>query len=208
MAFRDVDLYVRVTALAVIALIDKTGLLQDDDEEQREKVARLVFDQEPRVRKAVGGFFRGLWNERTEQLKTEWAGARGGKKKRGAGISEEDMDTMLEWKGLAGLLVGTAQSLEDANNEASKSKVQSLLPVTDQAMTRAIAAVEALWNDFEVLQDWEKLVDYLLIDHSTAEDDAWLLSEEEEGFMIQILIACIKKEDSVSGGLTGQAEHP
>lgn len=197
MALRDVDLAVRVAALSVIALIDKTGILQDEDEDLRTKVARLVFDNEPRVRKAVGNFIHGMWDEKLERLKTEWTGARGNKKKRGANITEQEMGDMLEWKALAGLLVDTANSLENATAEASTSKQQSLVPASSQSMTRATAAVEALWAEFPMLQDWEKLVDYLLHDHSTAKQDIWLLSEEEEDLMIQVLIACIKKEDKV-----------
>jgi len=198
MALRDVDLSVRVTALSVIAVIDKTGILQDEDEEPRDKVARLMFDHEPRVRKAVGGFVHGMWEEKATKLKTDWAGARGSKKKRGAGIVEGEMNAMLEWKALATLLVDTANALEGPAAEASTSKQSSLVPASSQSMTRATAAVEAIWERFEALQEWEKLVDYLLLDHSTAEQDMWLLNDDEEDFVIQVLIACIKKEDKVS----------
>lgn len=198
MALRDVDLSVRVTALSVIALIDRTGILQDEDEELRVKVARLVFDHEPKVRRAVGGFIHGMWEEKVEKLKSDWRNAVGGKKKRGANFAEEDMQAMLEWKALAGLLVETAGSLDSSMTEASSSKRPSLAAPSSQSMTRASAAVEALWTDFEMLQEWEKLVDYLLLDHSTARQDMWLLEEEEENFMIQILIACIRTEDKVN----------
>ena len=197
MALRDVDLSVRVTALSVIAVIDKTGILQDEHEEQRKKVARLIFDHEPRVRKAVSAFFLGMWEEKTEKLRAQWS-SRGMKKKRGAGISEEEVEAIIGWKSLAGLLVETAKSLETPNNNASTSKQPHPLLGTGQTATHANAAVEAIWAQFGSLQEWEKLVEYLLLDHSTAAQDMWLLEDEEEDFMIQILIACIKQGHKVS----------
>lgn len=196
MALRDVDLPVRVHAINVITAIDQTGILQDEDEEQREKVAKLMFDHEPRIRKAVGGFVHGLWDERKEKLKSDWAGARGQKKKRAGGISEEDMVSRLEWKALANILVETAQSLEAEQSDPSTSR--PMIPTTSVSMTRASAAVEALYSEVEQLQDWQGLVDYLLLDHSTADEDMWLLADEEEDFMLQVLIACIRREETVS----------
>lgn len=201
MALRDVDLSVRVNAIHVITEIDKTGILADDDEEQRLKVARLVFDAEPRVRKAVGGFLRGLWEERAEKVKADWEGARGNKKKRGAKIDEETMAGHLEWKALASLLVETSTALDESGEDsaAGPSRPNVLLAPPGQLITtRASAAVESLVPEIEKIQDWEGLVDYLLLDHSTADQDAWLLEEDEENFMIQLLIACINREDKVS----------
>jgi hypothetical protein len=201
MALRDVDLSVRVNAIHVIAEIDKTGILADDDEEQRLKVARLVFDAEPRVRKAAGGFLRGLWEERAEKVKADWEGARGNKKKRGAKIDEETMAGHLEWKALASLLVETSTALDKPSEDpaAGPSRPNVLLAPQGQVITtRASAAFESLAPEIEKVQDWEGLVDYLLLDHSTADQDAWLLDEDEENFMIQLLIACINHEDKVS----------
>ncbi|EIW69874.1 hypothetical protein TREMEDRAFT_68341 [Tremella mesenterica DSM 1558] len=196
MALRDVDLSVRVNALSTIALIDKTGILQDEDEERREQIARLVFDQEPRVRKAVGGFVRGVWEERVEKFKAEQAAVRGAKKKRASGITDDNMEKNLSWKALADLLVESFRALDQMDGEPSTSRHKISFPLPESVLTtRANAAVEALWADFEELRDWEGLVDYLLLDHSTWEDDAWLLDEDQENFMLQLLVACIKKEE-------------
>ena len=198
MALRDVDLPVRITALSVIAITDKTGILQDEHEEQREKVARLIFDHEPRVRKAVSAFFLGVWEERTEKLKAQWRSSRSTKKKRGVGITEEEMEAIIGWKSLAALLVETAKSLEMPKDGASTWRQPQPLLRTGQTVTHANAAVEAIWAEFGTLQEWQKLVEYLLLDHSTAAQDMWLLKDEEEDFMIQVLIACVKQEHKVS----------
>lgn len=203
MALRDVDISVRVRALDVIALIDKTGILQDEEETEREQVARLVFDNEPRVRKAIGGFFKGLWDERVEKLNSDWKGAVGAKKKRSKGIHEEDMAKYLGWKALASLLVETGKAIdepeENGETAASSSHAKEATTPSVKILTnRAVAAVEALSGGMDILQDWEGLAEYLLLDHSTNEADGWLLSEEEEGFMTHLLVACVKADESVS----------
>lgn len=199
MALRDVDVNVRVTALHAIALIDKSGILADEGDNEREKVAQLVFDAEPKVRKAVGTFWKGLWEERVESLKSDWAGARGNKKKRAQGITGEAMDQLLEAKALATLLVDVAGGLEKSD-DVGTSRAGMLLGMKkgDGTGGRAVAAVEALYAEFDILQDWERVVDYLLLDHSTCEQDMWLLNEEEEDMLLQIAIACVKTEDKVS----------
>ncbi|KAK6906813.1 hypothetical protein I203_100800 [Kwoniella mangroviensis CBS 8507] len=197
MALRDVDLHVRVTAIHVIALIDKTGILADEDESHRDKVARLVYDQDSRIRKAVGGFIVNLWEENKENLKTEWSGARAAKKKRANKISEDDMATNLDWKSLATLLIDTSNSLDGPiESTASSSSQQPILPISiTTPLTRADAAVESICSEYELWRDWQSLVDYLLLDHSTADQDMWLLTEDEETFMLQVLIALIQRED-------------
>ncbi|WRT70504.1 uncharacterized protein IL334_007502 [Kwoniella shivajii] len=193
MALRDVEHAVRVTAINVITLIDKTGILADEDESQREKVARLIFDQDFKVRKAVGGFIGNLWEEKKESLKTEWSGARAAKKKRAANISEDDMAAYLDWKALATMLVEISQSLDDPAEPSTSSQQ----PITSSinALTRAKASVESICAEYELWKDWQGLVDYLLLDHSTADQDIWLSSEDEETFMLQVLIALIQRED-------------
>jgi cohesin complex subunit SA-1/2 len=199
MAIRDVDVNVRVHALSVITEIDKTGILEDDDEELRQRLVRLVFDHEAKVRKAVGGFVRGLWEQQREGLQAEVGNAKGNQKKRAAGINDADMEKWLGYKAIARLLHETASEL-DRPNEDPQSSLVARTTASAQAMTRATAGVEALWDSFEELQDWAELVEYLLQDHSE-HDDLWLLSEAEESLMLQILVACIKRGSSVSLGV-------
>ena len=195
MALRDVDLPVRVHAIALITQVDKTGVLADEHEDQRQRVARLVFDNEPRVRKAVGGFIRGLWQERVERLQTQWAGSKQSKKKRAANVSDEDREERLKYRALAQLLVEISDALDSTSDAASSSR-QDGSPGTARLLARAKAAVEALWSEFEELQEWQKLVEFLLLDHSQA-DDLWLMEEDEESMMLLVLVECAKQDDSV-----------
>jgi cohesin complex subunit SA-1/2 len=188
MSIRDIDVNVRVNSLKALALLDKTGVLQDEDAEQRKKVVRVVFDQEPRVRRAVGEFVKGLLDEAVETLEQTWSSARPTKKKRAAKIIENDMEDYLRWKAFATMMVETYHELDIAKQTEPGTSSTAV----SASMGRATAAVEALRGQVEGLSDWDGLVDYLLLDHSTHEDDMWLLEEEEEDFMIQILIACIR----------------
>ncbi|KAL7422630.1 cohesin complex subunit [Cryptotrichosporon argae] len=187
MALRDVDTSIRVNALKVITTIDETGVLQDEDEgqETRESVARLLFDVEPRVRRAVAPFVKNLWDERVAKLTTSFESYKGTKKKRAEAVGE----TAVQLKPFATLLVETAKAIDD--EQPGSSKVA--LPASD-GTTRAAAAVEALYDSFECLQDWQGLVDYLLLDHSSS--DEWLLEDDEEDFMIDVLVACIKRDEA------------
>lgn len=197
-SLRDVDTNVRINALKALALLDKTGILQDEDDDQRNRVVRVVFDQEPRVRRAVGEFVKGLLAEKTETLESTWSAVKGSKKKRGSKVSEKDMRTYLSWKAFASMMVETYHELD------SREAGTSTAPAVSVSIGRATAAVEALRGSVEGLTNWQELVDYLLLDHSTADDDMWLLEDEEEDFMIQVLIACIRAdsaEDVSSFGL-------
>jgi cohesin complex subunit SA-1/2 len=184
MALRDVDLSVRIACIEVITLISGTGLLDDEGVEYRPKVARLMFDAEIKVRKAVGEFVRSLWEERVKELEANWSGAAVKAKKRAekAGVADQ-MEKMPGWKALGEILCEVSESLEAG--EESK------------ASGRAEAAVEALWKESGELQKWEDLADYLLLDHSGFETDKWLLAEGEEDFLIQVLIACVKQDERV-----------
>ena len=193
-ALRDVDLSVRVHALSVIAQIDEKGILEDADASQRPKVARLIFDREPRIRKAVSSFIRGLWKERVDQLKSEWTSARPNVRKRAGKATEDEMEERFSIKALASLLVETGDSLDES---AETSRQGGMVAGVAQIITRAGAAVEALRGEFEqLLREWERLVEYLLLDHSEGRD-MWLLENDEETFMLQVLVACIKQDEEV-----------
>jgi cohesin complex subunit SA-1/2 len=196
MALRDVDISVRVACLEVIALIDRTGILADDAPALRKAVPRLIFDAEPKVRKAVAGFVKGLWEEKVETLQNEWSGAAPRKRKRAekAKIGDKEMNAMLGWKALAEILCEISETLSSTTDTEEDENGKKLGGSTG----RAEVAVEALWKELVELQDWKDLADYLLVDHSNYEEDMWLLAEGEEDLMIQVLIACIKQDAKAS----------
>ena len=171
MAEADIDLGVRVGVLNILEEIEKTGML---GEEEREKLGGLVFCSELRVRKAVGGFVRGVWEEWVEDRDVE----AGGKDK-------ADKDRM-GIKGIAALLGKWGKALDEASgykeddedgnaeDEGKRSKPEIASLVTGRAKSnsegRIALATDALWDDLSPVTDWNGILDILLLDHSASAD--------------------------------------
>ena len=174
----DVDVSVRVPVIHVLAAIDGYSLLE---EEEREKLCLLVFDEEPRVRKAVSGFVRGIWEEAVEERSA-------GKK----GWTARDKEK-VGIKALAALLVQWGKTLdkmvgddsdsevldmnEDAEGDDAEGRTQmrrqqrqrkELVALTRDAVGRTALVVEALWAEVDPVREWEDLLNFLLLDHSAA----------------------------------------
>ncbi|WVO17591.1 hypothetical protein L204_105288 [Cryptococcus depauperatus] len=199
MACQDIDAHVRVAALHVITEIDKTGILADEDEPLRDRLATLIYSASSQIRKAVGPFIVGLWDERKEDLLTVWGSLKVNKKKKAGKITEEEAANWLGWKSLAALLVHTSYSLINDENETGQEVSPSkglLYHVESDVPTRAHAAVESISAERAIQHDWQSLVNYLLLDHSTHTQDMWLLTEEEETLMLQTLVSLVQKASS------------
>ncbi|KAF9029519.1 hypothetical protein BDZ89DRAFT_1065307 [Hymenopellis radicata] len=168
MAEADVDVNVRVGVLNVLEAIEKTGML---GEEERERLGALVFCSEPKVRKAVGGFVRGVWEEWVEERDVEMGGK-----------SKEDKDRMGV-KGIASLLVKWGKALDEAAGEEddeeqdseqkkAKAKTEIASLAAERSKThgdgRTALATEALWDELEPVRDWSGILDVLLLDHSAS----------------------------------------
>ncbi|KAJ7216553.1 hypothetical protein GGX14DRAFT_441986 [Mycena pura] len=217
MAARDAEPAVRVAVLGVLEALGANEL----EEDEREQVALCVFDVEPRVRRAVGGFVRACWQELIDERLVGRQGKVKDEERRRAGM-----------KALGAILVRWGTRLDAANSEedvrddpeddgesrANKPKEPGSLVGTthEERMSRAGIVVEALWDDVEAVSDWETLLDALLLDHSSVEvasaashkrkpngkaakpsedgmvDEAWRLEEEEETVLIEVLVASLK----------------
>lgn len=181
MALGEHDLAVRVQAIQVVRQIDGHGLLEED---QRDEVAQLVFEKEKRVRAAAAELFRGVVDEEVEQRKQEIDAEQktargrkiGGKK---AKKEEEELQTQVELKVVAELLVKYGKALdgvdEQAGNEEEeeedhrkKAKDASVSDLVDIKFNRGRVALaaEALWSGDEAAEKWKTLVSFLLKDHS------------------------------------------
>lgn len=201
-ATSEYEIAVRVAAIHTLRAIDKHGLLED---EQRDEVGRLVYDAEPRVRKAVGEFCEALLEEDVENRKVEMADlpetgeetARAreqaaklekhlalkslaamlvkfgeqvdSKSRKGRGGSEDpEQDDEKDGDEASSLLSGstcTESSIRQGDGAASLSQVSAILQ--SQQKDRVSSAVEGLWNGVKVVQDWEGMLEFLLLDHSS-----------------------------------------
>jgi cohesin complex subunit SA-1/2 len=211
MATRDTELAVRVTVIGVLGSIDAHQLLED---EQREELCILVFDEDAKVRKAVSEFVRGVWAEIVEEL---LAGRKAGKQEQ----------TRAGIKALGKLLVRLAKPLgkkaivaeddEESSNRTTpcpmSRRVREVATLIGTEQRGRIAlAVEALWDDVESVSDWEELLDVLLLDHSagteavhesrgrrsksnkgSTDSEVWRLEEVEETVLLEVFVASLGK---------------
>ena len=203
MATSDVDVSVRVSVIQVLRSVDRHGLLEDD---QRGKLCLLIFDEDPRIRKGVSGFVKGVWEDEVSE--------RAAGKKLSGGEKQQ-----AEVKSLASLLVKWGKALDkltiredSSEDEESPSKrMRGVASVMDPGKKgRTALAVEALWEEIAPISDWEGLLDLLLVDHSAAAEEeapssssspngrtvvdaAWRLSEAEEAITLELFTGSIRK---------------
>ena len=209
MAVGDIELSVRVAVVQVLQTIDGHGLLED---EQRQKLCLLVFDEEARVRRAVSGFVKGVWEETVEE--------------RLVGRKASDSDKHRAGiKALGMLLVSWGRALDRTDGEGddddsmdlgegSSKRVRAKEVATlvgNNPKGRTALVVEALWDEVEPVRDWETLLDVLLLDHSAADegsrprskgkqaasdesvDEAYRLEEVEEAVLLEMFVATLRK---------------
>jgi len=214
MATRDTELAVRVAVIGILGAIDAHQLLEDD---QREELCMLVFDEDAKVRKAVSEFVRGVWAETVEEVL-------------GSGKAGKQERTRAGIKALGRLLVRLSKPLgekaaiaeddEDPFNGAASSsalrRVREVAALVGAEQRGRIAlAVEALWEDVEPVSDWNSLLDILLMDHTanaeggdeargrrlkghrtssdTVAGGAWRLEEVEEAVLLEVFVASVRK---------------
>ncbi|KDR77313.1 hypothetical protein GALMADRAFT_267467 [Galerina marginata CBS 339.88] len=241
MATSDVDLSIRVAVIHVLGDIEGHFPLE---EEQKERLCLLLFDEEPKVRKAVSPLVRAVWEEEVEEQIN-----------RQHKPSDKDKER-IGFKYLASLLVKWGKALDTLAGDTEDSEIgddtrdggesitgpsrranrrrEVIALVGAEERGRVALAVEALWDEVDLVGDWEALLDLLLLDHSASEedsqlisaptararangkkhnddflvDDAWRLEENEESILLEVMVAAITraKEES-TGGKKGEEEN-
>ncbi|ODH45584.1 hypothetical protein GX48_08342 [Paracoccidioides brasiliensis] len=202
MAGRDAEPSVRSAVVELLDLIREGGLLEPDD---IDSVGRLVYDSEPRVRKAAGKFFveniQDVYDTLTESLEEE--------------LNESFMDdndednyetprrSWIKYK----CLVDVLQVYDGQEPEGQPDQDSSLLRtgLDGRIDSRFVLATEAIYSHFEELQQWEHLAGYLLYDHSqipetSSEEDSssitvkqlFKLSEGQEVVLLEVLSCAVK----------------
>lgn len=119
MATSDIELSIRVAVIQVLELIDEQGLLDEGEggEEEREKLCLLVFDEEVKVRKAVGGFVKRVWKESVEErIILNNKKGKGGRKKVTKGVQEQD-EERIGLKALVALFDKWSKTLSEISGD-------------------------------------------------------------------------------------------
>ncbi|EFE44963.1 hypothetical protein TRV_00214 [Trichophyton verrucosum HKI 0517] len=201
MAVRDAEPGVRAATVELLDVIRDAGLLEPDD---IDSIGRLVFDIEPRVRKAAGKFFVAnivdVYESSTESMEEEVNEFFGEE-------DEENHDTpnrsWIKFKCLVDMLqVYDAQETElHDENDQSTSRYA---PFGNSIGSRFVLATESIYPHFKEFEHWESLAGYLLYDHSqisepTDDNDTtaaikclYKLNEGQETILLEVLECAVK----------------
>ena len=198
MSVRDSEVSVRASAVELLDTIRKTGLLEPDD---IDNVGRLIFDTEPRVRRAVAGFFAENTNDLFETTLEDFGGEEGLLEVLGDEVDDDYDAPRISWLKLK--CVAEALESYDAEDEedATQREKEGGLIATGGDSRYALAA-QTICDGLPEAKDWEVLTGYLLYDFSGAEpateaaDAAFKarckLNEKEEILLLEILNAAVK----------------
>ena len=204
MATRDAEATVRAASVELLDILREAGLLEPDD---IDSVGRLIFDSEPRVRKAVVGFFAENINGTYENQIDEMGGQ---EVLQEALVTVENNDNdspRLEWLKLKCLVEQLA--IYDSEEAELPSQIEQIpgshfTLIAAGIESRFSLAAQALYDYIPEIRQWEVLAGYLLFDHSqttqngsTEDVDMMLqqncrLTEREEIILLEILNATVK----------------
>jgi cohesin complex subunit SA-1/2 len=201
MGARDADVSVRVESVDLLDRLRLHELLEPDD---IDTVGRLIFDAEPRVRKAVGKFFVASIDDLYNTLTEDWDNDQYNDALPPMDEADDLMAASQSWVKFKCL----AQTLTsyDARSESAESPETNVrtLASTDDAESRYMLATQSLYPHFKDLEHWESLAAYLLYDHSSisadSEDDdiaqavqgTYKLNDGEETVLLDVLYYSVK----------------
>jgi cohesin complex subunit SA-1/2 len=198
MATQDSEPGVRAVSVDLMVLIREAGMLEP---ENIDVIGKLIFDTEPRVRKAVVGFFvesiKDFYEAKIDEL--------GGEEALEDLLTvddEEDFDTpragWIRLKCLAEILLSyDSQDQEDNPSQIDSAEFLNM----SGSDSRFSLAAQALYDKITELKDWDMLAGYLLFDHSSratgneterALRKSFKPTEEEELVLLEILNAVVK----------------
>jgi cohesin complex subunit SA-1/2 len=199
MAARDAEPGVRAETIELLDRLRDAELLEPDD---IDTIGQLVFDTEPRVRKAVAKFFvsniEDLYKANTEDFDKE---------QYEAALPKHNDDYLgptqswIKFKCLAQTL--TSYDEDEDGVPEQPDQPRDVLSAAELD-SRYMLATQSIFPYMNELQQWESLAGYLLYDHSqiTAEpDDAdvaaaaqavFKLNEGEETVLLEVLDYAVK----------------
>ena len=170
MASRDAEVGIRTAAIDLLDMVRETGLLEPDN---IDTIGRLIFDKEPRVRKAVGGFFAESVNDLFESVAEDLGGEEVIEEYLGE-EGEDDYDSprisWLKYICLAEVLTSyAADSQEESQQPVVEAAVGALN--VNVAESRVALAAQAIYDNIDEVKDWDVLAGYLVFDHSCLPTD-------------------------------------
>ncbi|KAK9385591.1 STAG domain-containing protein [Lipomyces mesembrius] len=200
MATHDVDHSVRIAVIDLLDAIRAVGFLEQED---IDTVCGLVFDTNPRVRKAVVGFFMANIKEIVVEKLTNIGDVEDIREYLSGEVADESDVTSAEEGGRDENLVSRSwftlksiiEILESYNpqtlgNPIHLSKLELL--IGGRTESRFSIAAEALWNVTQ-LPSWIEIVNYALFDPSVSVND----NEDSIGYKIKKEIALTAQQEQI-----------
>ncbi|KAK4546391.1 hypothetical protein LTR36_002068 [Oleoguttula mirabilis] len=204
-ATTDAETNVRVSGIELLDLLRENGLLEPDD---IDAAGRLIFDTDPKVRKAVAAFFAENINDLHNSKIDDLGGLENLEEalpETGEGNYEAPRIEWLGFKSLAELLQSYDMD-EDLPSQVERSRADGSLTLhLGDGNSRFSLAADALYDKVDDIKAWQMLAGYLLFDHSSGcsngmADDPLsqlkhesTLSEKEETVLLEVLNASVKR---------------
>ncbi|KAJ5697944.1 hypothetical protein N7488_011628 [Penicillium malachiteum] len=198
-AVQDAEPTVRVAAVQLSMHMRDGGLLEPDD---IDSIGRLVFDLDPRVRKAAGQFFVANVNDAFESVTEE---VEDEVNEMFPDDDEEDYESPKRLWIKIKCLADIFQAYDEQEPEETETPATSRgLLLGASAGSRFALATEAIYPHMEELSQWQSLAGYLLYDHSQidenpSEDDTtgvirslYKMQEGQESVLLEVLCASVK----------------
>ena len=203
-ATSDAESTVRAAGIELLDLLRDNGLLEPDDVDA---VGRLVYDSDPKVRKAVAHFFgetvSDLYNSKIDDL-----GGLESLEESLPEVSEGSFDTpSLDWlkfKSLAEMMV--AYDIDEAlPNHVERNRGDGRLTLHAASLeSRFTLAADSLYDTIDEMKDWQGLAGYLLFDHSSGRANGvatdalsqvkheCVLTDKEEFVLLEVVGSSVK----------------
>ncbi|KAK9323002.1 STAG domain-containing protein [Lipomyces orientalis] len=220
MATHDVDHSVRIAVIDLLDAIRAVGFLEQEDIDM---VCGLVFDTNPRVRKAVVGFFMANIKEIVSEKLTEIGDVEeireylvdneaheidDSSDKDGRGEENKVKRSWFTLKSIVEVL--ESYNPQALGNPIHVSKLESL--IGGRTESRFSIAAQDLWTVAQ-LPSWTDIVDYALFDPSVSDDDdedsigykiknAIALTAQQEQILLEVGIGAVDAADSPQENLT------
>ncbi|KAI9736191.1 MAG: hypothetical protein M1834_001076 [Cirrosporium novae-zelandiae] len=203
MATRDAEPGVRAVAVELLYLIREAGMLEPDD---IDTIGQLIYDSEPRVRKAVSNFFVQSINDVYDSKIEELGGNDELEEALVDNVDDDDeFDSptrkWLKYKCLVDILQSyDPQSPDEGTNKGETSL--SDIPA-GRFDSRFALATQIIYDLLPELESWESLAGYLLFDHSQMDTEnideiennfrkECKLEEGQETILLEILNESVK----------------
>ena len=170
MADLDSDTSVRASAIELLNLLRDAGYLEPDD---IDRVGRLIFDAEQRVRKAVVPFFLASVNDIYDAKLEDLGGADTIAEELGdaADSVERPGQPWLKVKCLAEVLEAYDAFDPETTKNAVRGPGGNFRLHAEELESRFVIVGESLYHDTDMIHDWDALAKYLLYDTSEAAEN-------------------------------------